>query len=182
MIGMGTKTALTPADLLAMPDDDTVDYELSDGELITIGKAGMWHELIKSNVLKGLFAYEIQHPEAGRVFSESLFQLGPATARIPDVAFVSAAKVALSSQANIVIPVVPDLAIEVISESETAASAEAKVEDYLAAGVLEVWQIYPRGRRVRVHTSDRVYDLTGDQVLETPVLPGFSVKASPFFE
>ncbi len=181
MIGMGTKTALTPADLLAMPDDDSVEYEVSDGELIVMGKAGMWHELVKRRIMRRLFAYEEQHPEIGQAFGESLFQLGPRTARMPDAAFLGAAKVALLSDANIVIPVVPDLVVEVISESETAASAETKVREYLAAGVREVWQFYPRGRRVRVHLPDRLYDLTGDEILETPVLPGFSVKVSAFF-
>jgi len=181
MIGMGTKTLLTPADLLALPDDDTVEYELSEGELITVGKAGMRHEIIKSGVLKPLFGYEIQHPEAGKVFAESLFQLGHRTARMPDAAFVGAAKVPLLSLADVVIPVAPDLAVEVISESETAAGAEKKVREYLAAGVREVWQVYPEERRVRIRTSDRVYDLTEDQILETPVLPGFSVKVSSFF-
>jgi Uma2 family endonuclease len=181
MICMGTKTALTPADLLAMPDDDSVQYELSDGELITMGKAGLEHEWVKSNILDELFGYRRQHPESGRIFSESLFQLGPGTARMPDAAFLSAAKVALLTRANVVIPVVPDISVEVISESETAAGAEKKVWEYLNSGVREVWQVYPEERRVRVRMSDRLYDLTGDEVLETPVMRGFSVKVSSFF-
>ena len=38
-----------------------------------------------------------------------------------------------------IIPVVPDQAVEVISERETAAGAEKRVREYLAAGVREVW-------------------------------------------
>jgi Uma2 family endonuclease len=181
MIGMGTKTALTPADLLAMPDDDGVDYELSEGELITVGKAGARHERTKSRILRQFFVYQDRHPEAGEVYAESLFQLGPGTARMPDAAFVSAAKAPLVPDANVVIPVVPDLAVEVISESETAAGAERKVREYLASGVREVWQVYPEERRVRIRLSDRLYDLSGDQVLETPVMPGFSARVSSFF-
>ena len=180
MIGMGTKTALTPADLLAMPEDDSHEYELSDGELIVMGKAGARHEMIKGNILTELFGYRIQHPEAGRVFAESLFQLVPGTARQPDAAFISSAKAALVPNADVVIPVAPDIAVEVISVSETAAAAEKKVQEYLAAGVREVWQFYP-DRRVRIRTNDRMWDLTGDQVLETPVMPGFSAKVSSFF-
>ena len=181
MVAMGTKTALTPADLLNLPDDDTVVHELSHGELITTGKPLMGHQLIKSNVLTELIGYRIQHPEVGRVFSESLFQLGPVTARVPDVAFLGAAKVGSLSHANIVIPVAPDIAVEVISESETAAAAETKVQEYLAAGVQEVWQFYPRSERVWVHLSDHAYNLSADQTLQTPLLPGFSVKVSSFF-
>lgn len=65
MIAMGTKTALTPADLLAMPEDDLVKYELSEGELITFGTGGARHERSKRNALRELFGYEIQHPEIG---------------------------------------------------------------------------------------------------------------------
>jgi Uma2 family endonuclease len=181
MIRMGTKPALTPADLLAMPDDDSVEYELSEGALIVTGKAGVRHEMVKSRVVTRLCVYADRHPEIGMVFFESLFQLGPRTARMPDAAFLCAAKVALLPDADMVIPVAPDLAIEVISESETAASAETKVQEYLASGVQEVWQFYPRDRRVRVRLQNRLYDLAGDEVLETPVMPGFSVKVSSFF-
>jgi len=181
MIGMGAKTRLTPADLLSLPGDDSVKYELSEGELIATGKAGLWHELVKSNILRRLFVYEDRHPETGRVFSELLFQLGPGTARMPDAAFAGAAKMAMLSHAHVMIPLVPDLAVEVISESETAAGAGKKVPEYLAAGVREVWQFYSEEQRVRVHRSGRLYDVTGDQLLETPLLPGFSLRASSFF-
>jgi len=183
MIGMGTKTLLTLAEFFELPEDETVRYELSEGELITMSnpEARTPHERTKSRVLRPLFVYRDQHPEAGEVFAEASFVLGPAIARIPDVAFVSAARVALWTDAEGLDPAAPDIAIEVISNSETAAGAEKKVREYLAAGVREVWQVYPEQRRVRIHTSDRVYDLTQDQILETPVMPGFSVKVSCFF-
>jgi Uma2 family endonuclease len=43
--------------------------------------------------------------------------------------------------------VAPDLAVEVISNS--ASAAETKVAEYLRGGAVEVWQIYLRERRVR---------------------------------
>jgi hypothetical protein len=55
------------------------------------------------------------------------------------------------------------------------------LREFLTAGVREVWQVYPAERRDRIHTSDRVYDLAGDELLETPVMPGLSVLVSAFF-
>jgi Uma2 family endonuclease len=181
MVIMGTKTALTMAEFLALPEDAGVEYELSDGELVTMGKAGLRHERIKHFILRVLYGYENLHPEVGWVLAESLFRLGPETARMPDAAFLGAAKVALLPPDATMIGVAPDLAVEVISQSETAASAEQKVWEYLDAGVLEVWQVYPEKRRVHIRTTDRMFDLAGDQILETPVMPGFSVKVSAFF-
>jgi Uma2 family endonuclease len=179
---MATKTALTPDDLLRMPPPkEGKYYELSGGELITVGKAGARHERIKSKLVTMLCAYSAQHPEFGEVYAESMFPLGPETARIPDVAFVSHDKAGLIPDADVVIPVAPDLAVEVISESESAEDAETKVRQYLAAGVQEVWQVYPRERVVRVRTVEAIRDLVEDQVLETPVLPGFRIEVKTIF-
>ncbi len=179
---MATKTALTPNDLLRMPPPlEGKDYELSGGELIVVGRAGARHERIKRRLLKLLFAYEDQHPEAGEVYAESMFPLGRETARIPDLAFIGQAKAAQLPDSDVVIPVVPDLAVEIISESESAADAETEVKEYLAAGVQEVWQVFPRERVVRVRTANKIQDLTEDQALETPVLPGFRVAVKGVF-
>ena len=179
---MATKTALTPDDLFRMPPPEVgKDYELSGGELITVGRAGARHERIKSKLVTVLCAYVAQHPELGEVYSESMFPLGPETARIPDVAFVGREKAVLIPDADVVIPVAPDLAAEVISESESAADAEKKVREYLAAGVTEVWQIYPAERLVRVRTAGGIRDLADDETLETPVLPGFRVAVKTLF-
>ena len=178
---MGTKTMLTPEDLLALPEADGARYELREGELVKVGTAHMRHERIKRRILKRFFAYEEQHPRAGEVYAESLFKLSSDTARMPDAAFVGAAKAALLSDGEGLIPVVPDIAVEVISESENAADAETKVREYLAAGVSEVWQFYARERFVRVRTSSGSRDLSGDDRLETPMMPGFSAPVSSFF-
>ena len=82
---------------------------------------------------------------------------------------------------DIAIPFAPDLAIEIISNSEIAARAEKKVREYLASGVQEVWHVYPPDRFVRVRAADRIRDLGKDQFLKTPVLPGFQVEVQAFF-
>jgi len=73
------------------------------------------------------------------------------------------------------------LAIEIISGSETAAGAESKIQEYLASGVQEAWQVYPNERRVRVRTRDEICDYSGSEPLETPVLPGFRLRVNDLF-
>lgn len=178
---MAVQAALTPDDLLTLPKpQDGKHYELSRGELIVVGNAGARHERVKRQILKLLFAYEAQNP-IGQVFSESQFTLADGGARIPDVAFVGNAKLAGLPDADIAIPFAPDLAIEIISGSETAAGAESKIQEYLASGVQEAWQIYPNERRVRVRTRDEIRDYSGNESLETPVLPGFHLRVNDLF-
>jgi len=71
-----------------------------------------------------------------------MFSLGEQTARIPDVAVLLGRKVTCLPDEDVPIPFAPDLAVKVVSVSETAADAEKKVGEYLAAGVREVWQVF----------------------------------------
>jgi Uma2 family endonuclease len=139
-----TLTAATPADLLHLPQPaNGRHYELSAGELIVVGNAGARHERVKQRILTALIVWASQH-QPGSIFAESQFTLNDHTARIPDVAFAGPGKLALLPDADVPIPFAPDLAVEVISESESAADAETKVQEYLNSGVAEVWQVYPR--------------------------------------
>ena len=72
-------------------------------------------------------------------------------------------------------------AVKAISESEPAADAETKVGEYLRAGTLEIWQVYPRERRVRIRTTNAIRDLVSSDVLTSPVLPEFEVPVQSFF-
>ena len=49
----------------------------------------------------------------------------------------------------------PLIAIEVISESNTAAKIDRKIEKYLANGGQEVWVVYGETRRVLTHFAAR---------------------------
>ncbi|MBI3279292.1 MAG: Uma2 family endonuclease [Acidobacteria bacterium] len=118
----------------------------------------------------------------GRVFAESLFTLSPDTAREPDLAFIAAEKLRAHPVTGGVVPFAPDLAVEIISDTEPAREAERKVHQYLAAGVFEIWQVYPDDRLVRVRRADTTFDLRSDQVLETSVLPGCRAGVGEFFD
>src|SRR5580700_11134893 len=75
IMSMGTKTALSPDDLLLLPrPENGKHYELSEGELIVVGNAGWRHERIKAIILRLLFAYLERHP-LGSAFSETQFTM-----------------------------------------------------------------------------------------------------------
>jgi Uma2 family endonuclease len=176
-----TPAVVTPADLLQLPQPSNGrHYELSSGELIVVGNAGARHERIEQRIVTSLILWAARASD-GEIFAASQFTLGPHTARIPDAAFVSAAKLAQLPDADVAIPFAPDLPVEVISASECASNAETKVAEYLAGGVQEVWQIYPKLQRVRIRRPDFIRDLGLEDTLDSPVLPRFSIPVKQFF-
>ncbi len=70
----------------------------------------------------------------------------------PDVAYFSEERLAAirggSERDRAFPPLAPDIAFEVISESDERADIEAKRHDYLSAGALRVVEIYPSRREL----------------------------------
>ena len=172
--------ALTPDDLLSLPKPKHGGhYELSDGELIAVGNAGALHELVKTKLFEILTEYRLQN-KSGRAFAETQFTLRADRARIPDVAWVSQAKLAQIPRENRAIPIAPDIAIEVVSESEQPGDMEEKLRDYLQADV-EVWQVFPSIGSITKWRRNEGVRLEGNQVLLSERLPGLSLSVSDVF-
>ena len=131
---MSASTAqLTPDALLLLPKPpEGKQYELSDRELIVVGNAGALDELIKTRVFEILTEYRLRMKN-GRAFAETQFTLRQDRARIPDVAWVGQDKLALIPRANQAIPIAPDLAVEIISDSEAPEETEQRLRDYLGS-------------------------------------------------
>jgi len=107
---------------------------------------------------------------------------GPQRVYAPDVAFVSAQRLAQRGPQDAYVPCAPDLAIEVVSSADRAPDIETRVLDYLRAGSSQVWVVYPDSQTVLVHTPERVTRLGMDGVLVgSDILPGFAVPVLVLF-
>jgi Uma2 family endonuclease len=103
---------------------------------------------------------------------------------MPDVAFVSWDRLPGRKQPKKPIPhLAPDLAVEVLSKSNTKAEMARKLKEYFEAGVQMVWLIEPRSRTVRVHTAPDQFSVLGeDQALDGgSFLPGFTMGVRDLF-
>ena len=59
---------------------------------------------------------------------------------------------------------------------------QEKVQDYLLAGVEQVWLVYPRARRIVRFMQVGAQTYGGDEVIEAgSVLAGFSLRVSEAF-
>jgi len=72
---------------------------------------------------------------------------------------------------------IPALVVEVRSKNDTQAEIDAKVNDYLTAGVLLVWIADPDARTVTVHQPNQppIEFAAADTLTALPVIPGFAV-------
>jgi Uma2 family endonuclease len=104
--------------------------------------------------------------------------------RIPAVAFTSWDRMPGRRRPREPIPdLAPDLAVEVLSASNTPGESERKRGEYFRAGVRLVWEADPQTRTVTVWTSETQSAVLGekDTLDGAPVLPGFTLRVGDWF-
>ena len=176
---------MTVEDLYVMPDDG-FNYELQAGMLVSEPLPGGRHGWVTAAVAEILRAHVKTH-RLGVVFAgDSGFVLArkPDTVRGPDVAFVSRERFERSGDTVKAFAGAPDLAVEVLSPSNTPAAMHAKVADYLAAGTRCVWVVDPESQTVTVYASLLWPHTFGqDEMLDgDDVVTGFRVRVGDLFE
>ena len=129
--------------------------------------------------------------QLGWVFSNDsgvITERDPDSVLGPDVAFCSYKRLPKRSRPKRdYLAVAPELAFEVRSPDPPQADwskLQAKVTEYLDAGVLVVCVVEPKDEFVLIYTPDAAPQrLSGDDLLKLPsVLPGFSVRVREFFD
>ncbi len=173
----------TEANVIELHDHHDRLIELIDGTLVE--KTMGWQEAYLAAWITTILNNFVQPKKLGMVFgSDGMFRLEPGQIRIPDVAYISKKRFAgRTLNRGAFWELGCDLAVEVISPSNTRREMERKLNDYFAAGVTLVWLVYLDPREVVVYTSpNNSVTLRGEDLLEGgPVLPGFSVPVAQIF-
>jgi Uma2 family endonuclease len=161
-------------------------YEVVGGQIVEKPAMGAFESLLASLLWRWM-APHVDENQLGRVVSETLFRLDPALGlkRRPDLAFVSTQRWPLRRR----VPrteaweVVPDLAVEFVSLTNTAEQVAEKIEEYFRAGVRQVWVVYPGTSKIYLYdtpTSLRILQV-GDELDGGSVLPGFRLALEELF-
>ncbi len=175
---MATKTLLTVEEFTPLLEARDVRYELVEGELITMSPTMARHNLVRDKLLLILKGF-LENANLGTVISEQPFHLFGSTVRIPDVAFLRSGK---DLPLDKLPGGAPDIALEVVSPTNTPREIDQRISDYFAAGCKRVWVLYPEHREAYIHGLAGVTRRRGDEVLEdAELLPGFSVRVSTLF-
>ena len=103
----------------------------------------------------------------------------------PDVAFVSHARWPRDRPAprEAAWDVVPDLAVEVVSPSNSANEVIDKLHEYFQAGVQRVWVVYPKTSEVYVYEAPQRVRIFGrtDELDGGAILPGVRLPMAHLF-
>jgi Uma2 family endonuclease len=172
-------------------EQDVIDVEARENRLcelvdgVLVEKATGFYESRLAVVLVYLLESYLEKNNRGIVVgADGTIRLMPGLIRIPDVSFVSWKRLPSHELPSEPIPdLVPDLAVEVLSESNTTAEMRRKVREYFEAGVRLVWLLDPETRQVTVHTSPaRTRIVREHQTLDGGrVLPGFELPLRQWF-
>lgn len=166
--------------------DDAL-FEVVDGQQVEVSHMGPRETCIASALIVFIQNFA-SSKRLGRAVVEVLFDLAPVNRqRRPDLAFVSTQRWPSRqwpARGENAWKVIPDLAAEIVSPTNTADEVVAKVQDYFQAGVRLVWVLYPDPGQVYVYESPaKVRVLTRQDVLDGgEVLPGFQLPLAELFD
>jgi Uma2 family endonuclease len=158
-------------------------FELVDGVLVE-KESGVPESFLAALIGRRLGDFVDRHDLGFVLGADGMSRLAPGLIRIPDVSFVSWRHFpSRRIPRDPALGFGPDLAIEVLSPSNTQKEMSRKLNDYFTAGVGLVWYVDPADRTVQVFTaSDARTVLTVDQTLTgDPILPGFALPIRSLF-
>lgn len=145
---MAATTLLTSEQFLAMPEEldqyGNVEHrELIHGEVVQMPHAAQRHDTIRSNIFEALIVYLRGNRSLGlKAFPDSQYIVSGNDTFIPDVSVLAITR--LDTGVRKYVTGAPELAIEVVSPSESAAYLKIKTDAYLANGSRSVWIVFPK--------------------------------------
>lgn len=177
----------TIADLVLFPENDGNTYEIIDGELYVSTQPDWRHQHVCARFGSALDTWStprsagIMIPAPGVIFSKE-------NAVAPDILWVSRARMRTVLRNDGKLHAAPDLAIEVLSPGKRneLRDREAKLDLYSRRGVREYWIVSWQERYVEVYRRQDaelrlVATLYTQDLLQSPLLPGFSAPVEQFF-
>lgn len=176
---MSPTRTITDEELLQLPRDGN-KYEVVDGELVVSPGAGYRHEWIVGELVTRLRSFA-KARELGEVLPSNLLYVLPSgNRRGPDVSFIARARAAELPSDTVFPRMAPDLAVEILSPSDSPRRVQDKIGEYLEAGVRLVWIIDAENRRAVIYRSlSSVEQIGADGELDgEDVLPGFRCRLS----
>ncbi len=151
--------------------------EFDEGNIIEMPNNDSLHDRIKAKLARQL---NRQLPDPIEAANEQAFEVATDKVRHPDVAVCLQPQPGVAGQR---FKGSPDLAIEIVSPSESALDLHAKVRLYLETGAKAVWVVWPDDREVEIHQRNQPTRLIGPEGIiegEEPV-PAFRLPVAALF-
>ena len=180
---MSIATSITTAEQL-LDANLQEPCELVRGELRMMSPGNSKHGWVIMNVAIPMGAL-VKKNNLGYVFAAEtgfIIARDPDTVRAPDCAFVCRDRVDRPIPQGF-FPGPPDLAVEVLSPSDTASAVQEKAQDWLEAGCQELWLVDPERKTAsRCTLSGNAVLIQPVEQLTTDLLPGFELPVAELFQ
>ncbi len=176
-----TKNEWTAGDFYYSPLSQ--NHELIEGELVEVTSSGFIHGIVAQEIAYYVLDFVKKHKLGVVTAAETGFVLGEHTFRGADSAFISNENLKKYGYPQGFFPTAPDIAIEVVSPSNTSEEMMQKVNLYLKNGSRLVWLIYPKLKMITVYRQNNLVNLLRetDSLEGEDVLPNFSLSLEKLF-
>ncbi|MEM6282388.1 MAG: Uma2 family endonuclease [Chloroflexota bacterium] len=187
-----TERPITEAEMLAILSQDRYSHmEIRDGRWVGGEEppmTGEEHGAIQAEMMFMLMTY-LRKNKLGRIYPADLIYVlsgDDASVRVtrkPDISFVKQENLRTEDSEKPYYRA-PDLAVEIVSPSESIEDTRAKINDYLTYGTQQVWVVYPKTKQVEIYIPDatsRTYN-ADDTISGGDLLPGLNLAVADIFD
>jgi Uma2 family endonuclease len=179
---MATTTRMTAAEYIALPNDERW-CELIDG-VVVVNEPRVDHGLVSVRLTTALQNWVDAGPGRGFVMPPVDVDIDEHNVFAPDVSWISHLRSARER-----LPRIPDLCVEIRSPTTWRYDVGTKLAHYQAAGLAELWLvdtvaesiIVQRRSSPDVPDFDVALELSGEDRLTSPQLPGFALRVADIF-
>jgi Uma2 family endonuclease len=177
-----TDTLVSLDEYFDLEEKPGVTLELINGRVTEISTPVFLHGLIQTNTAFELRLATRQFPRY-EVATHTGFLLNAGSVQTPDVVLIDRAARQRMKVDRGALAGAPDLAVGIVSRSESAEDIDEKVDAYLAASTKTVWVICPKTKHVITHHRDGSIRKAGrSQSIDAPeVLPGVQIQVASLF-
>lgn len=180
------KRVWTEEEIQSLPDDGYI-HEVVDGKLIMSPKHNFFYGLICARMSAALNHAATKHKRGVVVNSSTGFWMQNRNCRAPDVSFIAVSRLkalGFDPSSPAFFPGAPDLAIEVVSPSNTAREIQECLEDFFTSGTQLAWIVHPEEKFAEVCYSPIDRRILGPGALldGEQLLPGFQFPIADLFK
>ena len=173
---------LTVEEFFNLPEGDR-PYELIDGKAIPKMSPKFFHSAVQAALI---ILLQTQCQKKGRIYPEWAIKLKRDRADwvpIPDLTYISYARLSSDWILDEACPVAPELAIEIISPDRTFGDMTEKATDYLQAGIARVWLVDTKSRSITVFYPDTLpKTFRGTTAITDNLLPELEITPQQVFQ
>ena len=163
--------------------DPEKQLEWVNGQAEVKEMAGARHRRIGIRLSSKIHNF-VEENNLGEIYGpDATFTIGKRE-RIPDISFVSAARIPPEGDPVGPWKIAPDLAVEIVSPNDLHDEVETKISEYFAAGVQQVWLVSPQAQTVSIYDSLTQVTIlqAGNEITSPALLPGFRCPVAVLFQ